>query len=119
MARKLDPYEWDIADKLEDGWTYKKIQEWLLQEKGLNVTQATICDFVKRQGLTSLNTIYPICSKCPDYREVGVNHLTSKQDRKRPVRVCMACLEVIPDKIKRSPNWCSQRRENAKRMYCD
>lgn len=110
---KLEKYEGDIADRLEAGWTYRQIAEWLFETRGLKISKSGISAYVKKNYLTSRiekgKRDVPICAKCANYREVGTKHIA--HDRKTPVRVCMACLEVIPNKVAKSPEWCSKRGE--------
>lgn len=110
---KLEQYEGDIADRLEMGWTLKQIVAWLEAEKGVKTCKETISYYMRRNYLSSTvekgRHDAPICAQCANYREVGTNHI--RHDRKTPIRVCMACLEVIPNKVTKSPEWCCKRGE--------
>ncbi len=107
---KLEPYEGDIADRLEMGWTLRQIADWL-KGKGVNTSVSSISLYAKNNYLTSTvekgKHDAPVCAQCAHYREVGTKHIS--HDRKSPVRVCMACLEVIPNKVVKSPEWCCKR----------
>lgn len=112
MEEKLKPYEGDIADRLETGWTLRQIVDWL-QEQGVKTSVPSLSIYMKNNYLTSTvekgRRDVPVCAQCANYREVGTKYI--RHDRKTPVRVCMACLEVIPNRVAKSPEWCSKRGE--------
>ena len=109
MASKLEPYEWEIADKLEQGYTYRQLQTYLHDKHGIDVSYSTICVFLKSNYLSSTvekgKTDIPVCRTCPNHITVGTNHIPN-HSRKSDIRVCKACLEVIPNKVTKSPEWC-------------
>ena len=106
---KLTPYEGEIADRLEEGYSYREIAEYLYFKYDLKVSRSAIHYYAKANYLTNIVNDVPVCRECPNYVEVGTKHIRNK-DRKSNVKVCKACLEVIPNRIKKSPEWCPKRK---------
>lgn len=110
---RFDPYKDDIAQMLDEGQTLPKIADWLA-DRDVFTAEPELCIYIKNRGLrTKVTRGYhadkvPHCSGCANYIEVGTKYIS---DRKTNVRVCKACLEVIPTNAKTSPVFCPRRLE--------
>ena len=111
---RLDPYKEEIKEHLAQGETYCSICDFIFEKHGLFIDEPVLCLYVNSRGLkTQITRGYhqdkaPHCKDCENYIEVSTNHI---RDRKTNVRVCKACLEVIPNTAVTSPVWCPKRKE--------
>jgi hypothetical protein len=107
---KLANYEDIIRIKLEQGYTYQALSDFLFDTYGLEVTNTTIFNFVSKKGIKTAiqkgRHDAPVCRECEYYVEVGRNHIPQT---KYNIRVCTKCMEEIPHNVPTSPEWCSLR----------
>ena len=108
MKSKLEPYKEEIAQMIVEGSSYPQIVDAMYFNHGLDTSEPAICNFVRKNHLreTSIKDL-PVCNQCEHYTEVGTTYI---QDRCTNVRVCKACMEVIPNYTRISPKWCCKRK---------
>lgn len=107
---KLEPFKERIIELLSEGNTYNQIVDHLYYEHDIDTTESAVCTFVNNNHLRdSIQIKKPVCTQCENYIEIGTKYI---QTRSSNVRVCKACLEVIPQAAYISPTFCPRRKEN-------
>lgn len=110
---RFDPYKGKIAEMLDQGMTLGQISDFL-SDLDFNTSESELSIYIRSRGLrTKVTRGYhadkvPHCSGCENYIEIGTKYI---RDRHTNVRVCKACLEVIPTNAKTSPVFCPKRLE--------
>lgn len=107
---RLEPFKEKIKEMLSEGATYIEIVDYLYYNENIDTCEGAICNFVRKNHLRDVVADErPVCTKCENYIEIGTKYI---QDRHTNVRVCKACLEVIPQTTSVSPRFCPKRKES-------
>ena len=108
---RFDPYKDDIAEMLGQGKTLNQIADFLA-DKDFNSSEPELCKYINSRGLKTMITRgyhadkVPHCQGCANYLEIGTKYINTRTSN---VRVCKACLEVIPQYTRTSPVFCPRR----------
>lgn len=111
-THRCDPHIDKIVEFLSLGKTYRFIADYLSINYGICVAESELCVFCRNRNLKSRITHglhkdkVPHCENCKYYAEIHTNHIV---DRNTNVRVCTACMEVIPQRTVTSPEFCPER----------